>query len=137
LESDAHRNMAFCIYHAYHMPKLVIEEITEKNLGGGLIEVTAVISNKRMIPTHSSLDIKNKIERPDYITLEGAKVIAGMIVENRDLNIAIEQKNNPSTIEVSNIPGMGSVTVRWILTSSKNYSIRVDSKKGGVVSKQK
>lgn len=137
LESDAHRNMAFCIYHAYHMPKLVVEEMTEKNLGGGLTEITVVITNKRMIPTHSSIDLRYKIERPDYISIQGPKVIAGMVVENRDLNIAREQKNNPATLEVSNIPGMGSVTVRWIVSGGKNYTIKVDSKKGGVVTKQK
>lgn len=137
LESDAHRNMAFCIYHAYHMPKLVVEEMTEKNLGGGLTEITVVITNKRMIPTHSSIDMRYKIERPDYISIQGPKVIAGMVVENRDLNIAREQKNNPATLEVSNIPGMGSVTVRWIVSGGKNYTIKVDSKKGGVVTKQK
>jgi hypothetical protein len=137
LESDAHRNMAFCIYHAYHMPKLVVEEMTEKNLGGGLTEITVVVTNKRLIPTHSSLDLRYKIERPDYISIQGPKVIAGMVVENRDLNIAREQKNNPATLEVSNIPGMGSVTVRWIVSGGKDYTIKVDSKKGGVVSKQK
>lgn len=137
LESDAHRNMAFCIYHAYHMPKLVVEEITEKNLGGGLTEVTAVITNKRMMPTHASQDLKFKIERPDYVSIQGATVVAGMIVENRDMNLATEQKNNPATLEVSNIPGLGSVTVRWIISGGKNYSIKVDSRKGGVVTRQK
>jgi hypothetical protein len=137
LESDAHRNMAFCLYHAYHMPKLSVTEITERNLGGGLIEVTAVVSNSRMIPTHSSLDIKNKIERPDYISIQGAQVVAGMVVENRDMNIATEQKMNPTVIEVGNIPGLGSVTVRWIISGGKNYTIKVDSKKGGVTSRQK
>jgi hypothetical protein len=137
LESDAHRNMAFCIYHAYSMPKLVVEEITEKSLDGGLTEVTAVITNKRMMPTHASQDLKYKIERPDYITLEGAKVIAGMIVEDRDMNEAREQKTNPATIEVENIPGLGSVTVRWIVSGGKNYTVKVDSKKGGVASRQK
>lgn len=137
LESDAHRNMAFCIYHAYHMPKLVIEEISEKSLGGGLTEVTIVVTNQRMIPTHSSQDLKYRIERPDYITIEGATVVAGMKVENRDLNITTEQKNNPATIEVENIPGLGSVTVRWIISGGKNYSIKVDSRKGGVVTKRK
>lgn len=137
LESDAHRNMAFCIYHAYSMPKLVVEEITEKILGGGLTEVTAVITNKRMMPTHASQDLKYKIERPDYITLEGAKVIAGMVVEDRDMNEAREQKTNPATIEVENIPGLGSVTVRWIVSGGKNYTVKVDSKKGGVASRQK
>lgn len=137
LESDAHRNMAFCIYHAYSMPKLVVEEISEKSLGGGMTEVTAVITNKRMMPTHASQDLKFKIERPDYITLEGVKVVAGMIVEDRDMNEAREQKTNPATIEVENIPGLGSVTVRWIVSGGKNYTVNVDSKKGGVTSRQK
>src|SRR6478609_11156 len=135
LESDAHRNMSFCIYHAYQMPKLSVEEITEKSLGGGLTEVTVVIKNERMMPTHASQDLKYKIERPDYISIEGAKVIAGMTVQNRDLNITKEQKNNPAVLEVSNIPGLGSVTVRWIVSGAKGYSIKVDSRKGGVISK--
>lgn len=137
LESDAHRNMAFCIYHAYHMPKLSVDAITEKNLGNGLTEVTALIKNERLMPTHSSQDLKYKIERPDYITLDGAKVIAGMVVVNNDLNISVEQKNNPATLEVASIPGLGTVTVRWIIATSKNYTIKVDSRKGGVVNKQK
>ncbi len=137
LESDAHRNMAFCLYHAYHMPKLSVESITEKSLGGGLSEVTAVIKNERLMPTHASQDLKYKIERPDYISIEGVKVIAGVVVENADLNITREQKTNPSTLEVKNIPGLSSVAVRWIVSSGKNYTIKVDSRKGGVVSKQK
>lgn len=137
LEGDAHRNMAFCIYHAYHMPKLSIESITEKSLGGGLTEVTAVIKNERLMPTHASQDLKYKIERPDYISIEGAKVITGLVVENADLNITREQKNNPSTLEVKNIPGLSSVTVRWIVSGTKGYSIKVDSRKGGIISKQK
>jgi Zinc carboxypeptidase len=137
LESDAHRNMSFVLYHAYHMPKLDISEITEKDLGSGLTEVTTVVSNLRVMPTHSSQDIKNKIERPDLISLEGAKVVAGMIVDNRDMGITHEQKNNPSVLEVESIRGMGAVTVRWIIQKGKNYTIKVDSRKGGVVSRQK
>jgi Zinc carboxypeptidase len=137
LESDAHRNMAFCIYHAYSMPKLEIEEITEKALGGGLTEVTAVVTNKRMMPTHASQDLKYKIERPDYISIQGAKVVAGMVVENRDLNLTTEQKINPAVIEVDNIPGLGAVTVRWIVASGTSYSVKVDSRKGGTAVKQK
>jgi hypothetical protein len=137
LESDAHRNMAFCLYHAYHMPKLSVESITEKSLGSGLTEVTAVIKNERLMPTHASQDLKYKIERPDYISIEGAKVITGVVVENADLNITREQKNNPAVLEVKNIPGLSTVTVRWIVSGGKNYIIKVDSRKGGVVSKQK
>jgi len=137
LESDAHRNMAFTLYHAYHTPKLSVEEISEKDLGAGLKEVTAVIANKRLMPTHSSQDLKYKIEVPDLVSLKGAKVIAGMIVTNRDLNITVEQKNDPENIKVPNIPGNGTVTVRWIIQNAEKYLVNVDSKKGGFASKTK
>ena len=135
LESDAHRNMAFTIYHGYHTPKLQIDSIAEKSLGDGLREITAIISNERLMPTHSSHDLKFKIERPDHITLTGPKVLAGMLVENADLGLTTEQTNNPATIEVKNIPGQGVVTVRWIIQGTGKYTITVDSKKGGVVKK--
>lgn len=137
LEQNAHRNMAFTIYHAYHTPKLEIDEISEKDLGGGLKEVTAVISNTRMIPTHASQDLKYKIMPPNFVSLSGTNVLAGMIVENRDMNIAVEQKTNPAKLAVENIPGMGSVTVRWIVSGGSNYSVTVDSPKGGIVTKRK
>jgi hypothetical protein len=137
LESDAHRNMSFTIYHAYHTPKLVIDTIIEKDLGGGLKEVTAVVANQRLMPTHSSQDLKFKIERPDYITLSGAKVVAGMVVENDDMGITREQKNNPETVEVANIPGLSAVKVRWIVQGGGKYTVTVDSRKGGTVSRTK
>jgi hypothetical protein len=134
LESDAHRNMAFSIYHCYHTPKLSVTSLVEKDLGDGLTEVTAVIANSRIMPTHSSQDVKNKIERPDYITLNTkAKVVAGMLVENADLNLTTEQKNNPGVLEVNNIPGLGTVTLKWIVSGKGPFTITIDSKKGGVV----
>lgn len=131
LEQDAHRNMAFTIYHLYQTPHLMIDEITEEDLGGGLTQVPAQITNTRMIPTHASHDLRNNIERPDYIPLEGADVQAGMVVENRDLNQTVEQENNPARIEVDNIPGMSTVTVRWIVSGGDDYTVTVDSKKAG------
>lgn len=132
LESDAHRNMAFSIYHCFHTPKLEIDSVSEKDLGGGLREITAVIANRRIMPTHSSQDAKFKIERPDYISISGVKVVAGMTVQNRDLNLTTEQKTDAAKLEVDNIPGMGTVTVRWIVQGSGKFTINVDSRKGGV-----
>ncbi|MBO9660242.1 MAG: hypothetical protein J7527_15590 [Chitinophagaceae bacterium] len=137
LESDAHRNMSFSVYHCFHTPKLAVDTLIENDLGDGLKQITAVISNSRIMPTHSSQDLKFKIERPDYISISGAKVIAGMVVNNADLDLNTEQKNNPSTIEVNNIPGLSTVTVRWIVQGSSKYTVTVDSKKGGVASKSK
>ena len=136
LESDAHRNMAFTIYHCYHTPQLSIDTIEEKNIGDGLREISATISNNRLMPTHSSQDLKYKIERPDFISIEGAKAIAGMIVQNRDLNINEEQINDPARIAVPNIPGLGTVRVKWVVSGSGKVRITVDSRKGGKTSRQ-
>jgi hypothetical protein len=135
LEQELHRLSAFTLFHAYHTPKLEIVELTAKDLGGGLREVIAVIANTRIIPTHAGIDLKFNIERPNYISLDGANVLAGMRV-NRDLNVVEEQKANPSIIEVENIPGMSTITVKWIVEDSDNISVKVDSAKGGVVRKK-
>ena len=136
MESDAHRNMAFTIYHGYNTPKLEIDTIIEKEIGNGLKEVTAIISNKRLMPTHSSQDLKYKIERPDYIYLTGANVITGMVADNRNPDATVEQKNMVQNIEVPNIPGYGEIKVRWIVEGNTKYTITADSRKGGVVSKR-
>lgn len=133
LEADAHRNMAFTIYHAYQTPKLVIEDVKEENIGNGLKEVTVTIANKRVIPTHSAQDLKHKIERPDYAIIRGADVVAGMVVLDKDFDLTSEQAFTPEKIELANIPGMSEVRVRWIVRGNKNYSIEINSAKGGVV----
>ncbi len=132
LEQDAHRNMAFTIYHAYQTPKLSVSEVKEENIGGGLKQITATIKNERLMPTHSSQDLKFKIERPDYVTISGADVVTGMVVNDEDFNKVVEQKLNPERIVLENIPGMDVVKVRWIVSGSGNYQIKVDSAKGGI-----
>ncbi len=136
LEYDGHRNMSFTMYHADQMPKLEVQKVEKQSIAGGLTQITATVANVRIIPTHSSHDIKFKIERPDYISLKGAEVVAGMLMQNLDFNVGIEQKTNPSTIEVANIQGMSAVVVRWVVKGNpSNYDIEVNSRKGGVVSK--
>jgi hypothetical protein len=134
LEQDAHRNAAFTIYHAYHTPKLSVMDVKEEELGGGLKAITATIFNERLMPTHASQDLKYKIERPDYVTISGAKVVAGFVIEDEDFNKLAEQKMSPERIAVANVPGMSAVKVKWIVSSGSNYSITVDSAKGGKAS---
>lgn len=134
LESDAHRNMAFTLLHAYHTPKLEIQEVKEEKLGNGLRQITVIIANSRIIPTHSGQDLQHKIERPDYVSIVGPDVVSGMLVMDRDFNLTREQVYQPEKIEVNNIPGMRAVTVRWIIKGNDGYNILVNSAKGGVVS---
>ncbi len=135
LEEEAHRNMAFTFYHAQHMPNLSISNISEKKMSGGLKEITATIKNDRLMPTHASQDLKYNITRPDYISISGVNVIAGMLVTNEDFNVTEEQKVNPAKLRVRNIPGNGVVKVRWIVKGNSKFTITVDSAKGGLLSK--
>ena len=132
LETDAHRNMAFTLFHAYHTPKLEVDKVEIKKLSGGLREVTVTVANRRIIPTHNGQDLKFSITRPDHIKISGPEVLAGMVVRDIDFNSTTEQKHNPSSIEVRNIPGMGLATVRWIVSGNAKIKIDVNSKKGGV-----
>jgi len=136
LESDAHRNAAFCIYNAYQSPKLEIRDINIREIEGGLKEITATVENKRMLPTHSATNLKYKIDPPDYVFLDGGTVIAGMIIENADLNLTNEQKNNPQRIEIDNIRGYQKVDLKWIVKGGNKFTVRVESVKGGRASAQ-
>lgn len=137
IQEDAHRNMAFSLYHAYQTPKLEIIGIETEKISRDLVAVTATIMNTRIIPTHSLHDVKNKIERPNYISLTGCDVVAGMTVQNEDLNLFTEQKFSPETISVPNIQGMGYVKVRWIVKGNPSgATVKVSSAKGGTVSEK-
>ncbi len=135
LETDAHRNAAFCIYNAWQSPRLEISDLKVKSLPGDLKEVTATVANIRMIPTHSADNLKFRIDPPDYICLEGGTVIAGMVVEDKDNNIGREQKINPTRLQVRNIPGYGHTDVKWIVKGGKKFTVRVESMKGGWTSR--
>ncbi|MCO4820661.1 MAG: peptidase M14 [Flavobacteriaceae bacterium] len=137
LEEELHRNMAFTFYHAHHMPRLTISDVKEKKLNGGLTEITAYINNDRMMPTHASQDLKYNISRPDYISINGAKVISGMLVNNEDFGVTTEQVNTPEKIKVANIPGNNVTKVRWIIKGSSWNTITVDSEKGGMANYSK
>lgn len=132
LEEDLHRNMAFAIYNIYQTPKLEFSDLKVEKLDNDLSKVTVEVFNARIMPTNSDFDTRNKISPPNIIKLEGVAVIAGLQVQNKDLNLFSEQKYNPAEIEVKNIPGMQKVVVQWIVKGETNNAvIKVNSTKGG------
>ena len=105
-----------------------------KSLGNNLYEVKASVWNSRIIPTHSDHDVRNKINRPNYISIKGVEVVTGMRVLNNDFNVTDEQKYKPERIEIPSIDGMSEVKVKWIVKGNPNKAtIIVDSEKGGVI----
>ncbi len=135
LPAEAHRNMAFTLYQAHQMPLVKVDTVMTRSLGNGLTEVTAVIANRRITPTHTQQDIENHITRPDWVSIEGGQVIAGFVVDNLRMGLATEQERNPQRINIRNIGGMGTATVRWVMRGNGPFTVTVDSRKGGVDSK--
>jgi hypothetical protein len=131
LETDAHRNTAFLLYHAYNTPKLEVTDIKVNDIGGGLKEVIATIENTRMMPTHSAQNIRYRIDPPNYIYLDGGSVVAGMVVSGQNNDVFTEQIKNPSRMEIPNIRGNSKLTIKWIVSSGSKFTVRVESVKGG------
>jgi len=113
-----------------------VADLKVNKLEGGLKEVTATVVNRRMLPTHSASNLKYKIDPPDYVYLDGGTVIAGMTVENADLNRTTEQKKNPRRMEIPNIAGYQRVNLKWIVKGGSKYTVRIESVKGGCASAQ-
>jgi hypothetical protein len=134
LEEECHRNMAFTLYHADQMPLVKVQSVESKPQGEGLAEVTAVVVNERVTPTHSAADLKNKITPPDIVSIEGKelKVITGMHADEQFFERPEVQKRDPAKIKVPNIAGMKPVYVRWIVAGAGPYTVRVKSVKGGL-----
>ncbi len=133
LEEELHRNMAFSLYHADQLPIVKIQKIEAKALDGGLTQVTAVISNERMLPTHSAEDVQHQITPPDIVSLEGPKlkVIAGLSAPDQFFEHPTEQKRRPSVVRLANVPSIGAMYVRWIVEGAGPYTVKVRSMKGG------
>lgn len=133
LEDMCHRNMAFTLFHAYHLPQLSCDSVQVQKIAGGLYQVDMVIKNQRALPTRSWHEVTHNLTRPDFVSLD-ASVIAGFIVENPYLNITREQKYQPQRLALASIPGMETVQVRWLVAGAPPYQWTIDSAKGGVQS---
>lgn len=137
LEEEAHRNMAFTLLHAHQMPMLKIRQPSVREIGRNLFEINVTVDNIRVTPTHASHDLRNRITPPNVISIEGAQVVSGWVMSNPDLQVGNEQYTEPESLRIRNIPGMGSVHLRWVVSGNPGeINIVVDSQKGGLVSER-
>ncbi len=133
LEEECHRNMAFTLYHADQMPKVVLQSVRAQRLSPELVEVSAVVANERLTPTHSAADRKHRLTPPDIVGLEGEKVrvSVGMWAEDAFFRNAHTQEHEPQRLRIPSIPGMQAVHVRWLVTGGGRATVVVHSPKGG------
>ncbi len=133
LEEECHRNMAFTLYHADQMPLVKIQSVDVKPLGENLFQVTAVVANERLIPTHSGADIRRKITPPDLVSISGddVQVLLGMTSGEPFFKTPQEQKRQPNSIRLGNIAGHSVTYVRWLVQGTGPFTVDLKSVKGG------
>jgi hypothetical protein len=135
LESEAHRNMAFTLFHAYHTPLIRIEEIQIKKIDSRFQEVEVSLVNSRLMPSRSGQNRKYNIDPEDRVKIEGVKAFGKMVVLDKDLDVTEVQSGDPAVIRLPNIPGMTVTHVRWITEIGNNITVTLSSAKGGKTSK--
>jgi hypothetical protein len=133
LQEECHRNMAFTLYHADQMPMVAIREVTSKDLGNGVREVTAIVENKKLTPTHSAVDLKQKITRPDWVSIKGENLtlLTGQYSSDVLMRNASFQEREPATMKIPSVDGNSILYVRWLVTGEGKITVEIDSVKGG------
>ena len=134
LEEDCHRNAAFVLLHAYHLPFLEILSVETEKLGGNLFEVTVTLRNKRAMHSRSHKARQEKLTRPDLATLTGGKVLTSGIVTNRYTQEKTLQKLRPERLLVDGVDGRGTKTLYFLVEGKGKLDFAFDSEAGGVLS---
>jgi hypothetical protein len=134
LEEECHRNMAFTLYHADQMPQVGIQSTAVKPLGGGVFEVTAVVENRKLIPSRLAIDAARNLTPPDRVSITGGenlRVLTGLMADEPFFRKPMEQGKGPATMRLLTVPGNGVLYVRWLVTGAGPYRVSVTSIKGG------
>jgi len=131
LEEDCHRNCAFVMMHAYHLPYLELADTKVEKLGGNLFKVYVTLSNKRAMHSMTYKARNDKLHRPDIATLNGCRVISSGIVTNQLTDKVKLQKHRPERLMVKGVDGFGVKTLFFLVEGKGELEFRYDSVKAG------
>lgn len=154
LEELCHRNMAFCLLHAYEMPLPVIKDVSAEKIASGLYRLKVTIYNERLMPTMSAAAIANKVQRPDILSIDGkVKVLAAGVSQSASIPAGIparyrrffrrgrgaadsdvtfiDQKDLKNLKLTNGISGKGEVEYHFLVEGKGNVTVNLDCLKGG------
>jgi len=133
LEELCHRNAAFILFTASHLPEIEIKKYEVKKLGDNLYKLRISVKNKKIVPTRTFSAVQNNIGLPDYIKISGnnIKVIAGGKVFDKYNDKFNKQKKNPNKIEIDFLDGNTTLYFDWIISGKGLVNITYISQKGG------
>ncbi len=155
LEELCHRNMAFCLLHAYEMPLPIIKDVSAEKISSNLYKLKVTIYNERLMPTMSAAAIANKVQRPDMLSIDGdVKVLAAGInkssrlsavpqrfrrfflrAEDSDVDF-IDQKDLKNLKLTRGIPGKAEVEYNFLVEGKGKVTVKLNCLKGGKHNKE-
>jgi hypothetical protein len=126
LEETCHRNFAFTMFHAAHMPLLKFDWIGVKKLGDNLWEITIEVLNEKIIPTRTALAAAKEMGQPDRFELSGngvSVVASGTVADRFDKTIEpVRYRKNRINVE-SGIGSEARSTFRFIVAGAEGASV--------------
>jgi hypothetical protein len=137
LQDMVHRISAAVIFSASQTPEIKLEITDKKSIGKNLYEVTVRISNSKPMPSMTFLAVKNNLYPKDILRVkgDGIKVVSGGQLTNRYTNLVVFKENKPE-IQFCQVPGMGKLEYRFIVSGKGKVSIEFESRKAGKRSAQ-
>jgi len=136
LEEETHRNSAFVLFHAWHLPRLSIGEPTVTRVGGKLWRLEVPVVNDRGIPSMTAMAVQNKLHRQDVATVSGARVVASGIVQNPYVDQVSLQEHRPERLLVPGVRGYSTETLFFLVEGEGEVTVTYDSLKGGKLSRK-
>ena len=133
LEEEIHRNNAFVLFHAHHLPKIRFGDPEVERLEAGLWRVEVPVVNERGIPTVTAIARKNRLHRPDVATVEGATVVSSGIVDDPWMDRVRVQEHRPERLMVPGVEPFGERRLFFLLEGGGEVRVRYDSVKGGAI----
>ena len=133
IQEECHRNMAFTIYHAQQMPLVKITDSKITEIKEGLFELVVTLKNNKLCPTHSAHDIKQKINPPNFLTINGEniKVLTAFTSNDFLFRRAQEQKRNSAKVKIENVDSYGTTYVKFLIEGKGKAFINFLSERAG------
>lgn len=132
LQDMVHRISAAVIFSAGQTPDVKLEITDKKSIGKNLYEVTVRLSNSKPMPSMTYLSVKNNLYPKDILSVKGEsiKVVSGGQLANRYSNLVVFKENKPE-IQFCQVPGLGKLEYRFIISGKGKVNIDFESRKAG------
>jgi hypothetical protein len=132
LQDLVHRASAAVIFSASQTPEVKLEITDKKSIGKNLYQVTVRLSNSKAMPSMTFQSVKNNLYPKDILKVGGTevKVLSGGLLTNPYNNLVVFKENKPE-VQFCQVPGMGKVEYRFIISGKGKVNIEYESRKAG------